>query len=99
MDALRIGLSGMHAAQMRLGVSAHNTANLTTRDFRPQQVSAVARADGGTQASVRSASAASLPDLARETVAQISARSDFAASARVVGVAAEMRGQLIDLLA
>ena len=38
LNAAAISLSGMNAAQTTMDVSAHNIANLGTRDFLRQQV-------------------------------------------------------------
>lgn len=99
MEVLGIALSGMQSASTRVTVSAHNVANLLTRDFRPQRAEQTAQASGGSSASVRQSARPEPVSLEREIVGQIEARTQYTASARVFAVGAEMRGQLLDILA
>ena len=99
MDTMGIALSGMQSASTRVAVSAHNVANLLTEGFRPQRTTQAAQASGGSQAMVTTADRPEAVDLDREIVGQIEARTQFKASARVLGVEAEMRGSLLDLFA
>ncbi|HEB90369.1 MAG TPA: flagellar basal body rod protein [Deltaproteobacteria bacterium] len=99
MDVLGIALSGMQSAEARIGVSAHNVANLLTGDFRPQRVEQVSRASGGSEARVRQADRREPVRLEREVVDQILARTQYTASARVFSVGAELSGTLLDILA
>ena len=97
MEALGIALSGMQSAQTRVGVSAHNVANLLTEDFRPQRTLQTTRASGGSQARVEQSRDPAPVSLSREIVGQIQASTQYSASARVFAVGAEMRGTLLDL--
>lgn len=99
MDAMGIALSGMQSAQTRVAVSAHNVANLLTDGFRPQRAVQTSSAAGGSQASVATAAAPEPVSLDQEIVDQIVAKSQYKASARVLGISADMRGSLLDLLA
>ena len=104
MDAMGIGLSGMplsgiQSAQTRVAVSAHNVANLLTDGFRPQRAVQTSVAAGGSQASVATAASSESVSLDQEIVDQIVAKHQYQASARVLGVSAEMRGSLLDLFA
>ncbi len=99
MDAMGIALSGMQSAQTRVAVSAHNVANLLTDGFRPQRVMQTSAPSGGSQASVTTAPSPEPVSLEQEIVDQIVSKTQYAASARVLGVVAEMRGSLFDLFA
>jgi len=99
MDAMGIALSGMQSAQTRVAVSAHNVANLLTDGFRPQRAVQTSSTNGGSQASVATAAAPESVSLDQELVDQIVAKSQYQASARVLGISADMRGSLLDLLA
>ena len=98
MNALpSIAVSGLHAAQARLSVSAHNVANAATPGFRRQQL--VAASDGGggvTTAVVRAAQPG--PALERDVVDQLQARHEFAANLAVFRSADRMAGTLLDAL-
>jgi flagellar hook protein FlgE len=99
MDAMGIALSGMQSAQTRVAVSAHNVANLLTDGFRPQRAVQTSVAAGGSQASVATTASPEPVRLEQEIVDQIVAKNQYRASARVLGVSAEMRGSLLDLFA
>ena len=99
MDTLGIALSGMRGAETRIAVSAHNVANLLTEDFRPQRTEQVASRGGGIQTRESQATQPAPVSLAREIVGQIQAETQYAASARVFAVGAELRGSLFDLFA
>jgi len=99
MDALGIALSGMQSATTRVAVSAHNVANLLSQDFRPQRAEQTSQAGGGSRATLSQASTPEPVSLTREIVGQIQATTQYSASARVFAVGAEMRGQLLDILA
>lgn len=91
-------LSGLNAAQTRLNSSANNIANLNTPDFRRDEVSAQARAEGGVDVSVQKADAPG-SDLVRDVVDQKLATYEFKANLQVLKTAREMTGSLLDALA
>ena len=99
MDTLGIALSGMQSAQTRVAVSAHNVANLLTEGFRPQRAVQTSVAAGGSQAGVETAPSPEPVSLDQEIVDQIVAKHQYQASARVLGISAQMRGSLFDLFA
>lgn len=99
MEGMGIALSGMQSAQTRVAVSAHNVANLLTDGFRPQRSVQTSLASGGSQATVQTAASPEPVDLDREIVEQIVAKTQFEASARVLGVDLELKGSLLDILA
>ncbi|MCA9502758.1 MAG: flagellar basal body rod protein [Myxococcota bacterium] len=99
MEALGIALTGMQSATTRVAVSAHNVANLLTKDFRPLRADQVSEPGGGARAVVTQAADPEPVGLAREVVDQKLASLQYGASARVFQVGAEMRGQLLDILA
>jgi len=99
MDALfSTALSGMNAAWTRLGVSAHNVANLPTPGFRPQQAALSTRAGGGVDVAITRAPepGVSLPEA---IVEQMSARHAFAANLSVFKAGDSLLGTLLDLQA
>jgi len=96
MNALAsIALSGMNAAQLRLGGSAHNIANALTPGFRRQLVAQQSVAEGGVSASV-TRSPSEGPALAEDLVAQMSAGYQFIANLRVIQSQDRMLGTLLD---
>jgi len=97
--ALEIAGSGLAAATTRLGVSAHNLANLQSEGFRPLRVLSQGVPGGGTMTQVAPAPQAREVDLAHEIVSQLLAAREFEASLRVAGSALDLQGRLIDLLA
>lgn len=95
---LQIGLSGMVAAQARMGSAAHNVANASTEAFRRQQVLST---DAGGGEGVRvTLSQASEPgnDLATDVVAQRQALHLYTANLRTVQAADRALGSLLDAL-
>jgi flagellar basal body rod protein FlgC len=90
-----IGLSGLRLAQTRLGVAGHNIANLSTPDFRRQEVAASTGASGGVTATLQ---AASRPGAALETdvVSLLEAKASFAANLQVFKSAERMLGTWLD---
>jgi len=99
MDAFSVAASGLRSAELRLSASAHNVANLTTPSFRPLRAEQTSVEGGGSSVELRQAASPQEVDLARELIQQILATSQFDASLRVLAVATEMRGQLLDQLA
>lgn len=99
MDPLSVAASGMRSAEVRLGASAHNVANLTNESFRPLRVEQSSLKGGGSVACARQESHPREVDLARELVEQSRASLQFDASLRAFSAASETRGRLVDLLA
>jgi flagellar hook protein FlgE len=98
MNALpSIAVSGLHAAQARLSVAAHNVANAATPGFRRQQIVASADAGGGVTTAVARATQAG-PALERDMVDQLQARHEFAANLAVFRTADRMTGTLLDAI-
>ncbi|MBC7991905.1 MAG: flagellar basal body rod protein [Rhizobacter sp.] len=93
-----IAVSAMNAATTRLGVSAHNVANVQTPAFRRQQVIQQTQAGGGVATSITRADETGT-DLAAEAVQQMTALYTFKANLRAVVVEREMLGSLLDLKA
>ena len=95
-SALSIASSGMQAAQLRLGQSAHNVANLETPGFRRLGVEQQALPDGqGVQAQTRQARAPGAA-LESDAVEQMAASYAFKANAVVLRTASHMLGTLLD---
>ena len=92
------GLSGMQAAQVRLGVSAHNVANAPTEGFRRQQVAAQAVPSGGVSTQLTTAAVPG-EALATDLVDQRLAQHLFTANLRTVQTADRMLGSLLDAVA
>jgi flagellar basal body rod protein FlgG len=90
-----IALSGMHAAQVSLQSSANNVANLSTPNFRREEVLQSSQAGGGVavsrqQASVEGAS------LEADVVSQLQAKNAFLANLAVFKTSNQMAGALLD---
>lgn len=90
-------VSGMHAAQARLSVSAHNVANAATPGFRRQQLALSTDAGGGVTTTVVRAPEPGAA-LERDVVDQLQARHEFAANLAVFRTADRMTGTLLDAL-
>jgi flagellar hook protein FlgE len=93
MDALSSALTGMQNATFRFDVAANNVANVSTPGFQPP---------GGQAPPVLPGVAAeehpSGVDLATEMVSLLTARTTYAANARVVDAARETGRSLLDAL-
>jgi flagellar hook protein FlgE len=96
MNALAsIALSGLNAAQQKLGASAHNIANAQTPGFRRQQVVQQAEAQGGVRTQLATAPVEG-DALADDLVAQMSAALEFKANLRVLKTHDRLLGTLLD---
>lgn len=95
LNAAAISLSGMNAARTTMDVSAHNIANLGTRDFLRQQVVQTASAGGGVTTSVAQAPAAGNA-LEADFVGQLMAKNTFLANWAVFRTSNKMLGSLLD---
>lgn len=96
-----IASSGLRAAQLSLGTSAHNIANAQTPGFRRQRVAQEAQAEGGVSATLVTApqDGAGLDDLASDVVQQKVASYAFQANLLVLRTNDRMQGSLLDLFA
>lgn len=90
-----IASSGLQAAQLRLGTSAHNVANTQTADFKRQSVAQQAQPGGGVSASVQTARQTGT-HLETEAVEQMSATYAFKANLLTLRTADQMLGSLLD---
>ena len=91
-------LSGLNAAQTRLGAAANNIANMNTPGFRRDEVSAVPQTGGGVSVSVQKAETQGA-DVVRDMVDQKMAVLEFKANLQVLKTEREMTGSLLDTLA
>ncbi|HEX5391525.1 MAG TPA: flagellar basal body protein [Burkholderiaceae bacterium] len=91
-------LSGLNAAQTRLGAAANNIANMNTPGFRRDEVNAVPQPGGGVAVSVQKADTEG-SDLVRDVVDQKMAVLEFKANLQVLKTEREMTGSLLDTLA
>jgi flagellar hook protein FlgE len=89
----------MRSASASLAASAHRVANLQTQGFKAQPVHQQSVAGGGSRAVLSESNAAGPVDLTREIVSQIESSTQYTASLRVLEVGADLRGQLLDVLA
>jgi len=105
-------LSGLLHQSRRLGVSAHNVANVDTPGFRASRAVASENANGGVTTQVLPTndspalllsdgeqSTGSNTDLATEVVTQISARAAYGANLAALKAAQESEEALLDILA
>lgn len=90
-----IALSGMNAAQASLNSSAHNVANLSTPNFRREEVLQSAQAGGGVEIS-RQQSSVEGASLEADVVAQLQAKNAFLANLAVFKTSNHMAGALLD---
>lgn len=91
-----IASSGLQASQLRLGVAAHNVANLQTPQFQRQGVTQQASPGGGVTASVNSTGQTGTR-LEEDVVAQMSATYSFKANLQTLRTADQMMGTLLDV--
>lgn len=109
-----IALSGLRAAETRIGTSANNVANVTTTGFEAKQVNARAADGGGVIVDIQNKNPASFtapsPDgegtielpnvsLDEEVANQITAGYDFKANLKVIQVQKELDDSLLDIQA
>jgi flagellar basal body rod protein FlgG len=90
-----IALSGMQAAQASLNSSAHNVANLTTPNFRREEVALSAQVGGGVNVSHQQ-SRVQGASLEADVVAQLQAKNAFLANLAVFKTSNQMAGALLD---
>jgi flagellar hook protein FlgE len=90
-----ISLSGMHAAQTRLDVSAHNIANAETSPFRRQEVSQTAQKEGGVSTIVGTSTVEGAA-LETDLVAELQSKNAFLANLAVFKTSNQMAGALLD---
>jgi flagellar hook-associated protein FlgK len=96
MNALSsIALSGLHAAQTRIGSSAHNIANAVTPGFRRQVVAQQTVPNGGVATTTARAPEAG-DALAEDLVALKLAQHLFTANLKVLRTQDQMLGTLLD---
>lgn len=108
-NILGTALSGLQAAETRIGVSANNVANSTTPGFEAKTVTARAAENGGVIVDIRNSNAATLrgPDgeqasnvsLDEEVVNQVRAGYDFKANLKVIETQKELDKALFDIQA
>jgi flagellar hook-associated protein FlgK len=90
-----IALSGLQAAQTRLGSSAHNIANALTPGFRRQVVAQQSVEGGGVSTSIQRSPVVG-DALAEDLVALKLARHLFTANLKVLRTQDQMLGTLLD---
>ena len=90
-----IASSGLQAAQLRLGTSAHNVANSQTAPFQRQSVAQQAQPGGGVSASVQTARHSGA-NLEADMVEQMSATYAFKANLQTLRTADHLLGSLLD---
>jgi flagellar hook protein FlgE len=90
-----ISQSGMRAAQTALDASAHNIANLATRDFRRAQVAQASASSGGVTTSLTQASERG-NTIEADMVGQMVAKNAFLANLAVFRTGDKMLGAFLD---
>ena len=90
-----IALSGMNAAQTQLNASAHNIANMNTANFRRQEVTQTAQAQGGVSAAVGTATVAGSAPVV-DVVTQLQAKHAFIANLAVFKAHDRTAGALLN---
>ena len=104
ISALGAGLSGLYANQQALDVEGHNVANMGTENFSPQKAafSEAVPAGSGVTLSVAGrglAAAEGGTDLASSMTNSLMYKASFQMSAKVIQMADERIGTLIDIRA
>jgi flagellar hook-associated protein FlgK len=94
-NTLSIALSGLQAAQTRLGTAGHNIANSATPGFKRQTVDASAVPEGGVAVSVTQASQAGHA-LEEDMVGLLQGEHAFLANLAVFKAQDRMMGSLLD---
>jgi flagellar hook-associated protein FlgK len=92
---ISIALSGLQAAQSRLGVAGHNLANLGTAGFRRQTVEAAAVPGGGVAVSIARAPSPGAA-IEEDLVGLLQAEHAFKANLAVFKAHDRMLGGLLD---
>ncbi|MCP3983632.1 MAG: flagellar basal body rod protein [bacterium] len=96
-SATSAGLAGFEAASKRMEASAHNVANVNTRNFHPVEIQQAVDASERPQAvSTRSPEAQEV-DLARESVEQTKALVGGQAALKTLDAELELKGSLLDI--
>ncbi|MFZ4623000.1 MAG: flagellar basal body protein [Rhodoferax sp.] len=90
-----IALSGMTAAQAKLGTAANNIANLNTEGFVRQQIRQTAQTGGGVSGTVEPAANPGAA-LESDVVSQLQAKHAFLANLAVFKTQDRMAGALLD---
>jgi flagellar hook protein FlgE len=90
-----IALSGMNAAQTRLGTAAGNVANGQTEGYQRRTVQQSPQAEGGVSTQVVKSAQAG-PALEDDVVAQLQAKNAFLANLAVFKTGNAMAGALLD---
>ena len=93
-----IASSGLAAAQLRLGASAGNVANLNTPGYRAQRVAQQAAPEGGVTTSLQRAPAQGV-SLETEVVDQLAAKQAFLANVQTLRTGDAVLGALLDIRA
>jgi flagellar basal-body rod protein FlgC len=108
IGAASFAVSGIRAADTRLSINAHNTANVLTDGFRPQRVQVEEQKGGGVQARVENALPPvadrgqydfSQTNLVDEAAAGIMAAASFRANLKMLKTADDVAGTLVDIVA
>lgn len=112
VSAGHIAANALRVHQDTLGVSAHNTANMSTEGFRSQEMVISEAREGGVRGQIReratpNATAVdadrefllSNTDVGHETVTQVSAQRAFEASLAVFKTDDQMQRSLLDMKA
>ena len=98
MSSISTALSGMNAASMHIGASAHNIANAMTPGFRRQQVQHSAEPQGGVRTTISTAAAPG-DALAEDIVGQMAASVVYRANAHMLRMQRDLSGTLLDVMA
>ncbi|OVE80630.1 hypothetical protein BVY04_05440 [bacterium M21] len=89
-------INALNAARVRMNVSAHNVANMSTKDYKAREVVQTASPDGP-QVVVKETDRPT--ELVTEIVEQKMASYDYKANLKVFKAQDEMLGHAIDMLA
>ncbi|MBN8543301.1 MAG: flagellar basal body rod protein [Alphaproteobacteria bacterium] len=96
IDASKIALTGLNAAERRLSVSAHNTANATTPNFTSQRVVQSSVVEGGVRTDVVNVESEGV-SLEEEAIEQNLSTYTYKANLKVLKVQQELDQALLDI--
>lgn len=96
-NAASAGLAGFEAASRRLEASAHNIANVNTRNFHPVEIQQAVDASERPQTVASRSPEPGEVDLAREAVEQTKALVGGQAALRTLDAELELKGSLLDI--
>ncbi len=98
-NAASAGLAGFEASSKRLETSAHNVANVNTRNVHPVEIQQAVDASERPQATTKRSSKPKAVDAAKESVEQTKALVTGGATLKTLDAEFKLIGSLVDIKA